>query len=89
MLNPGGVFESIEVWRRGEDGLVRYRCLRNLLTGTYSVQSSDLFRPEHRDALDQQFLELLAEDDPEIRSGGFPTLLEAIEAHERALQSGG
>ncbi len=53
--------------------------------GPYSVQSKDFVRDgdsEQVGHLDRQFVQLFGEAAPEERGGGYPTLLEAIAAHE-------
>jgi hypothetical protein len=84
------MYESIDVWRRSRDGsLRRYRCFRALGSGQYCVQSMDVLRPPIDEGrlreLQIQFHELLAEVDPVERSGGFPTLQEAIADHDAAF----
>ncbi len=79
------MFEAVDVWVRGEGEVYRYRCLRRLSDGRYCVQSMDVLRPGDDAAtarfLDDQFVELLTEADPTERSPTFPSLCEAIEAH--------
>lgn len=64
--------------------VARYRCLESLDTGKYSVQSADFYHDgkESRE-LEDQFIELLTEQDPAERSGEYDTLEAAIAAHKR------
>ena len=81
------LYEAIDVWRRiSKTQLVRYRCFRELSSRRYSVQSADFYRVPW-DAkqvvdLDRQYIELLAEQAPEERAGGFDSLEAAIGAHD-------
>jgi hypothetical protein len=83
------VFEAIDVWERRGDGLVRYRCFRSLVDGTFWVQSADHYRKGMRaaetEALDRQFLELLSEGGPAERGGSAPTLADAIDRFRRSF----
>lgn len=81
-----GMLKSIDVWQRVGDGrLVRYRCFEVLSTGRFCVQSCDFYgekvSPEYIAELEANFLELLAEEEPDSRSPTFPTLEEAIANH--------
>ncbi len=79
------LYRYIPVWRRVADGVVLYRCFEALVEG-FTVQSKDWFRPDspatHAPQLERQFVELLAEEDPSVRSGVYPTLEAAIEAFD-------
>jgi hypothetical protein len=83
----GKLYRSIDVWRRREADIVRYRCFHILPDEIYCVQSADFYRPPFDDKrvveLNKQFLQLLDEEAPESRSGGFPSLTEAIEAFDQ------
>lgn len=84
------LYEEISVWRRADEkGVARYRCLRNLGTNKYSVQSVDFYRlplsAERVVQFQKQFVELLCESDPRERAGAFDSLDEAIAAHERSF----
>ncbi len=81
------LFEAIDVWKRiSETRVVCYRCFKNLSTGLHSVQSADFFEipldASRLATIQQQQLQLFAEQDPDDRAGAFPTLSEAIESHE-------
>lgn len=81
-------FEAIDVWERVSGvKAVRYRCFKNLSTGKYCVQSADFYQwpldSQQISALETQYLTLFAEQPPDLRSGAYQSLLEAIEAHER------
>jgi hypothetical protein len=85
------IFESISVWKRNSNKTLRqYRCFRNLKTGRFSVQSCDFYpesiTPDKDSFFEKNFLELLLESSPEERSGGFASLAEAIEAHDRDFE---
>lgn len=82
------MYRQINVWRRIDPGTAAcYRCFESILDGSYCVQSVDYFRLPLDDAqqkhLRAQLVELFVEQDPLERSGGFPTLAEAIAAHDR------
>jgi len=82
------MYRRIDVWRRIDPGTVAcYRCFESISDGRYCVQSLDYFRLPLDDVqqrqLGVQLVELFAEEDPLERSGGFPTLAEAIAAHDR------
>jgi len=63
------------------DGIaIRYRCFRVLPDDGYCVQSADYY-PEAKasaEGFERQFIELFTEQEPDDRSGIFPTLEEAI-----------
>jgi hypothetical protein len=84
------LYETFDVWRRvSETELVRYRCFKAVSSGRYSVQSSDHYHmpwPKQDAYLDRQYLELLAEQAPDERSGSFDSLEEAINAHDRDFE---
>jgi hypothetical protein len=82
------MLKAIDVWKRlPNDRVVRYRCFEVLSGGGYCVQSADFFALPIDDAQlrfsDKQFLELLIEEAPMERSAVYPTLQQAIAAHER------
>lgn len=82
------LYESMDVWRRlSGNRVVRYRCFKIHPQGRFCVQSADsYFSPlseSDRVNSDRQFLELFIESAPEIRSETFPSLDEAIAAHDR------
>jgi len=66
---------------------VRYRCFKNVSSGRYTVQSADFyhlpFDQEKAAELEQQFVELFAEQTPDDRAGSFESIEAAIEAHDR------
>lgn len=81
------IYRSVDVWKRLEESrLVRYRCFELIPGGGYCVQSADFYDlpidPKQCALHDDQFLELLSEESPEVRSAPSPTLEEAIERHE-------
>jgi hypothetical protein len=80
-------YKAIDVWSRVDQGrVVRYRCFQLLPGGGYTVQSADYYSAPFHDARpaqhEKQFLELLSEEAPEVRSPLFPTLIDAIRAFE-------
>lgn len=78
------LYRSIDVWRRMPNGqLARYRCFELLSQGRYCVQSLDFVSSEQQALLDRQFVELLSETAPDERAASYPTLEEAIAAHDR------
>lgn len=84
------LYEEIVIWKRVDTmSAARYRCLRNLVSGKYSVQSADFYRlPLSRQQVaqfEEQFIELLCETDPGTRAGAFDSLEEAIAAHDRSF----
>lgn len=86
------LYKRIDVWVRIEvDQVAVYRCFEALSAGGYCVQSKDFFHLplEKEDILmmEENFLDLLVEEDPAERSGIFPTLEEAIAQHEREFSS--
>lgn len=75
------------VWKRvSADRALCYRCFESLDTGLFHIQSSDMhYLPPDAEAsrqFDTQALELFLQADPADRSKGFPSLKQAIEAHE-------
>jgi hypothetical protein len=87
----GRLYKSIDIWRRKGGAVVRYRCFHILPDNLYCVQSADSYRPPFGDVSimqhDKQFLELLVEEAPELRSAGFPSLTEAIAAFDREFDN--
>jgi hypothetical protein len=83
-------YRAIDVWERKDaDTVVRYRCFESLDTGRYCIQSADFCRHgKHPVHLDNQFIELLTEQDPAQRSGEYDTLKAAIAAHKRDFGEG-
>lgn len=74
------LFEAIDIWRRKDGGAICYRCFRVVPSGQFCVQSADYYSSSgHNGARhDQQHIELFSEQDPDQRSGSFPTIEEAI-----------
>lgn len=79
------LYRTIDVWERKDNGtVVRYRCFESLDSGRFSVQSADFYHDGKSTAnLDNQFVELITEQDPSKRSGEHATLKAAIDAHNR------
>lgn len=87
MRNDLNLYHELNVWRRKSEGeLVRYRCFRVFPGGGYCVQSADFYNTRHEmhdRELGEQFLELMSEESPAVRSGSlYATLEEAIAAHD-------
>ncbi len=85
------MYKQINVWRRIDSRTAAcYRCFERLSDGFFAVQSVDYFRlpltAAQRETLGSQFVELFIEEDPFERSGGFPSLMEALAAHDRDFQ---
>jgi hypothetical protein len=85
------MYRSFDVWDYDEDGvLVRYRCFEMLATGKFCVQSKDFYReplnPDLVSQLESQFVELLSQEKPEVRSGLFDSVADAIRAHEESFR---
>ena len=89
------IYRSFSIWDRSDEGLYRYRVLENLSTGKYAVQSRDFFGKKPTVLknwlmdLDQLFVELLSEKDPEERGGAFDTVQEAIKGFDNRTESDG
>jgi hypothetical protein len=83
----GTVYRAIDVWRRLQNGAIRYRCFEVLPSGRFCVQSADFFNlpvdKQRSDFSDRQFHELLIERAPDERTATFSTLEEAIAQHDR------
>jgi hypothetical protein len=85
------MYKSFDVWvYEQEGGVARYRCFENLATGRFCVQSKDFYRlpvsAVVKSQLDLQFFELLLEKRPDVRSGTFDSIEEAIRAHEETFR---
>lgn len=76
-------YEECFVWVRHNNNCgVRYTCLKNLQTDMYCVQSADFYRKDNNNnRFDNQFLELLLEEDPLTRCEWFNSLADAISHH--------
>ena len=83
-------YKEYNVWRRFEKKLVVFKCLEIVPNGGFCVQSSDVYyKGDIENQLKNhsiQFLELLLDEKPEIRSGIFNTIEEAICDHEKSLE---
>ncbi len=74
------LYRYIPIWSRTAQGLVLYRCFEVIGDG-FTVQSKDLLSPATASniaASEAQFLELLTEAAPEVRSETHPTIQQAI-----------
>ena len=81
------MYRSFDVWLLADaDILIRYRCFEVIPLGKFCVQSKDSYRKTIHEStvqqLDFQFLELLLEELPDVRSGMFDSVGAAIQAHE-------
>jgi hypothetical protein len=81
------LYIEVNVWKRiDENALVRYRCFRILPDNKYVVQSADFYNLPLDDKqisyLSKQFIQLLCEEEPAVRSDVFDSLEEAIAAHD-------
>lgn len=80
------MYMIVNVIKRTTDGLVIYRCLQRLSDGAYFVQSADRvrlpIRTESLQALENQFYELLIENEPDTRGEPAKTLESAIRAFD-------
>ena len=86
--NAMRLYRVIDVWKRsGENSAIRYRCFEFLNSKRYCVQSADFYRlplnQKQVSNLDAQFVELFVRQDPSARNAEYPTLEEAIAAHDR------
>ena len=79
------LYRYVPVWSRVEGKLVLYRCFEVIGQG-FTVQSRDNLyangTSEDRVRLESQFLELLFEEAPEVRSPIFPSISETINAFD-------
>lgn len=85
------LYEAADVWSKVSGGrIVCFRCFKNLSSGKYSVQSADFYQvPIDLSAVansEKQYLELFAEEMPDVRSEAFDTLQAAIKAHIREFE---
>ena len=86
----GALYQAFDVWKRiSKNRLVRYRCFKHLPSGKFSVQSADFYSvPPDIGCISEhgtQYLELLAEQAPDERSGAFNSIEEALESHEKTF----
>jgi hypothetical protein len=82
------IYRQVDVWVRLEDQRIAvYRCFEVLPDRKYCVQSKDFFSvPVDLGAVresEKRFFELLAEEAPEVRTGAFNALEEAIQNHDQ------
>ena len=86
------LFRRFDVFRRFPGGVRIYRCFEWIEGGGFSVQSLDTIRAGDPSSVAAQcsaheanLIELFEEIDPRDRSGSYPTIRVAIEAHDRAF----
>lgn len=82
------LFKEVAVWKRLSDtSAVRYRCINDLRTNQYAVQSADFFRHplngEQFRSFEMQFAELFIEVSAHERCKWYDSLEEAINAHDQ------
>jgi hypothetical protein len=82
------MFEKVDMWKRvGRSLAIRFQCVRRTSDGMYAVQNADYLRPgsfgADMQASDSRFAELFLDDDPSNRCDWFPSLSEAVSAHEK------
>jgi hypothetical protein len=90
-MEASQVFREINVWRRRDEStLVRYRCFLVLPENRYCVQSADFYRhpldAKQIGELDRQYVELLLEEPPNLRTETYETLEEAILRHDQDFE---
>jgi len=86
------LYREVSIWKRVDDKQAcRFRCLEDLQSGLYCVQSTDVYTlpiaPAHLAQLDHQFVELLIEIDPLERCEWYGSAVEAIAEHENEFHS--
>jgi hypothetical protein len=82
------LYRRHEVWRQISGvPAARYVCFERLGADSFAVQSCDFFHIPLSDQAVRQFsrqaIELFVEEDPLRRGGSHPSLVAAIEAHDR------
>jgi hypothetical protein len=82
------LYRVIDVWKKLDGtSAIRYRCFKSLNSKRYCVQSADFYRlpldQKQVSSLDAQLVELFVEQEPSSRSAEYPTLEEAIAAHDK------
>jgi len=89
--NMGKYYKGFDVWKRGREKLQVFRCFEIIPNGGYCVQSSDFYRKDQAGRVtkdhEKQFLELLMDEPPELRSRVFPTIEEAILDFETTFEN--
>ena len=83
-------YRAIDVWKRLDGtSAVRYRCFECLQSKRFCVQTADFYRlptdGKQVSFVNSQFVELFIEQEPSSRSPEYPTLEEAIAAHEESF----
>ena len=83
----GNIYRSIDIWKRKNGRYaIRYRCLELIGQNEFCVQSCDYYYyPVDENQIiqsDKQFIDLFVEIAPEDRTKFYPSLDEAIYAHE-------
>jgi hypothetical protein len=88
------LYREFSVWIRVDDKKAsRFRCLEDLHSRLFCVQSADFYvlpiTREHLAQLDRQFVELLIEIDPVERCDWYGTVEEAIGKHVKEFDTMG
>lgn len=85
------LYRAFDVWKRTQNGVVRYRCFESIPSGLFSVQSADFFGTDASrkkvEFLESQFVELLFQQAPDERSGAFGSVEEALQAHDHDFEN--
>lgn len=86
------MYQELSIWKRIDAGrAVHFRCLKDIATQLFCVQSADFYTLpvtlNERLGFDRQFAELFTEVEPIERSAWFATVEEAIAAHEEEFFS--
>jgi hypothetical protein len=86
------LYREFSVWMRVDDKKAsRFRCLEDLHSRLFCVQSADFYSlpitPEHLAQLDRQFVELLIEIDPLERCDWYGSVEEAICGHVKEFDA--
>ena len=85
------LYKQINIWKRkSHDHLVCYRCFELVSQNKYCVQSCDyIYKDSSNESINSfndQFIELLLEEAPEIRSTLYDTIEEAVAAHDKDFE---
>jgi hypothetical protein len=85
------LYRAIDIWRKRGDSVIRYRCFHILKSNKYCVQSADFYESpvdgKQTEILEQQFIELLIEEEPDKRAHLYDSIEEAILAHDRDFEN--
>jgi uncharacterized protein YlbG (UPF0298 family) len=91
MNNKNALYLQNFIWKRLSDQqCIRYVVLTNIDTNMHAIQSADFFRlgePSSTEYFDRQFVDLLAEVDPQERCTWHSSIAEAINIHNSDFES--